>query len=148
MGLFTSFFSFREPEKPAGKQETFILVGSIKYERRITGDGQHQAALEAICGPRVQRGVHRFETAWLVAEEKNPRDKNARDNNGVRVEIKGRTVGYLSPQHAALFRQQLSARGMPNAIGQCQALITGGWTSSDGRKGNYEVSLDLPAAYR
>jgi hypothetical protein len=143
MGLFTSFFSFISPEKPSGKPDIFVLIGSTKYEGQVMGDAQHQAALESICGRRVQRGVRRFETVWLVPEQKTLRDKYK-----VRVEIRGRAVGYLRPQDAMRYRQDLSAKGMLNAIGECQAMITGGWVSSDGRKGNYEVWVDLPSAYR
>jgi hypothetical protein len=85
-------------------------------------------------------GVNRFETARLVLEQKNPLDKNA-----VRVEIRGKPVGYLCHEHAILCRQQLIARGKPHADAQCQATIRGGWISSDGRKGDYEVWLDLPS---
>jgi len=142
MGLFTNLFSLKVQEKPSGKKEVLVLTGAAKFEQEITVAEHHQATLEAICGPRVSRGVNRFETARLLSEYKNPRDKNA-----VRVEIRGKQVGYLKFEDAMLYRQQLNARGLPKAIGQCQAVIRGGWLSSDGRKGPYEVWLDLPTLY-
>jgi hypothetical protein len=145
MGYFTQFFSFIAPEKSSSKQdkqETLVLIGSFKYERPITGTARDQAALEALFGPHAPHGVHRTTTAWLIPEEKNPHDKNA-----VRVEIRGKVVGYLHPRDASLFRHQRTTKGLPNAIGQCQAIITGGWVSRDGRKGPFEVWLDLPSAY-
>ena len=143
MGLFTNLFSSKVPERQSGKQEVVVLMGGLKFELEIIEEERYQAALEAICGPRVARGVNRFETARLISEDKNPRDKNA-----VRVEIRGKQVGYLSPDAAILYRQQLASRGMPKANGQCQAVIRGGWVSSDGRKGAYEVWLDLPTLYQ
>jgi hypothetical protein len=143
MGLFTSLFSSKAPEKPLGKKEVVFLMGTAKYELEITGEEHYQAALESMCGPRVPRGANQFETAWLILEDINPHDKNA-----VRVEIRGKQVGYLSPEAAILYRQQLIARGMPKANGQCQAVIRGGWVSSDGRKGPYCVSLDIPTLYK
>lgn len=103
------------------------------------GDAAYQAALEAICGARVSRGVNKLETARLILEDRNPSDKKA-----VRVEIRGRQVGYLTRDIAILYRRQLVAMNKPRANGQCQAAIRGGWVSADGRKGSYEVWLDLP----
>lgn len=101
---------------------------------------QYQSALEALGGPRVARGLNRFETAQLILDNRNPRDPNS-----VHVEIRGKQVGSLRPEDAIRYRHQLIVKGTPNAISQCQAAIRGGWISSDGRKGDYEVWLDLPA---
>ncbi len=143
MGLFASLFSLKPQEPPAPPSEIVALMGSAKYGRGITMTEFYQPALEVICGKRMSRGVNRFETARLIPEEKNPRDKFA-----VRVEIRGRPVGYLKVEHAIRFRQQLLERGTPKANGECPALITGGWVSSDGRRGDYEIWLDLPSAYQ
>ncbi len=137
MGLFTSLFSQKVQQRPSGRKEVVFLMGAARYELEIIGEENYQAAIEAMCGPRVPRGVNQFETAWLILEDKNPHDKNA-----VRVEIRGKQVGYLSSEAAILYRRQLIDRGTPKANGQCQAVIRGGWISSDGRKGPYCVSLD------
>jgi len=143
MGLFASLFVSKAPEQSSGKKEFIYLMGSAKFELEITGEEHYQAALEALCGPRVPRGVNLYETASLKLE-----DKNAQDKNAVRVEIRGKQVGYLSPNAASLLREQLIARGIPKGVGQCAALIRGGWISSDGRKGPYEVWLDTPILYQ
>jgi hypothetical protein len=114
-------------------------MGQFKYDIEVTGEKNYQAALETICGPRVPTGIQRYETAWLIQEDQDPQSKNK-----VRVEIRGRTVGYLNPGSAIKYRRHLESQGTPEADGQCQALIQGGWVSSDGRKGLYSVSLDLP----
>jgi hypothetical protein len=140
MGLFTNFFSSKVQEKKSEKVEVFALIGGLKFQLRITGDEYHQNALEAICGPHRRGGVNRLETAWLILGDQNNTSKNA-----VRVEIHGRTVGYLNPQAAISYRQKLFERNTPTAVGRCQAVIKGGWISSDGRKGLYEVWLDAPS---
>jgi hypothetical protein len=145
MSYLTQFLSFLTPQKPPAKpqpQETLVLVGSFSYARQVMSSTQDQAVLEVLFGPHAPHGVRRQATAWLIPEEENPHDKNA-----VRVEIRGKKVGYLHSRDAGLFRRQRAAREMPNAIGQCQAVVTGGWVSRDGRKGPFEVWLDLPSTY-
>jgi hypothetical protein len=143
MGLFTNLFSPKVVQKPPVKKDLVMFIGNTKFELEIAGQEYYQAALEAICGPHVPRGVNRFETAWLILEDIHPNGKNA-----VRVEMRGKKVGYLSPEAAIQYRRQLIARGKPNANGQCQAVIKGGWISSDGRKGPYCVWLDIPNLYQ
>lgn len=134
MGLFTSLFFTIVPEKPSVTKDVVFLSGGGNFKVEVVGEARYQDVLETICGPRVPQGINRFETAWLILEDKNT----------VRVEFRRKPVGYLSREAAILFRQQLKARDMSNANGQCQAVIKGGWVSSDGRKGTYEVWLDLP----
>jgi hypothetical protein len=138
MGLFTNFFSSIGRNKT--RKEFVVLIGLARFDKEVMGVRNHQAALEAICGPRRPMGIRRQVTAWLIQEDKNPSDKNR-----VRVEIQGRQVGYLSQETAAQYLAYLGSRGTPAADGQCQALIQDGWISSDGRKGPYRVSLDLPS---
>ena len=142
MGLSTGLFSSKAQQLP-GREKVVFLLGLGNFDLKIVGIAAFQAALETICGPHRLEGVKRFETAGLIVEDENPREKNA-----VRVEIRRQPVGYLSREAASLYRQQLEARGTPNAVGQCQAIIRGGWVSSDGRKGPYEVWLDIPISYQ
>jgi hypothetical protein len=142
MGLFASLFVSKAPEQPSGKKELLYLMGSAKFELEITGEEHYQATLESLCGPRKHYGVNLYETASLKLEDNSPQDKNA-----VRVEILGKQVGYLTLEAATLFREQLIARGIPKGVGQCAAVIRGGWVSSDGRKGPYKVWLDTPTLY-
>ena len=142
MGLFTSLFVSKAAERSSGKKELLYLMGAAKFELEISGEEQYQTVLESLSGPRVPKGVNLYETASLKLEDNNPQDKNA-----VRVEILGKQVGYLNPKAARLFREQLRARGIPTGVGQCAAVIRGGWVSSDGRKGPYKVWLDTPTLY-
>lgn len=134
MTLFAGLFSSKVSDQPSGKKELVYLMGTAKFDVEIIGEEHYQTVLEAICGPGKTQGVKCYETASLKLD----------DNNAVRVEIEGKRVGYLTPETASFFRQRLIARHMPRGVGQCAALIRGGWVSSDGRKGPYEVFLDLP----
>ena len=134
MSLFTSFFSSKVSDQLSGKKELVYLMGTAKFQNEIVDDEHFQAVLEAICGPGKPQGVKCYETASLKLEDKN----------AVRVEIDGKPVGYLRPETASFFRQQLIARGLPRGVGQCAALIRGGSVASDGSKGPYKVLLDLP----
>jgi hypothetical protein len=143
MGIFTNLFSPKTQEKASTKKEIISLTDGLKFELDVAGTEQYQAALEAIGGARVPKGISRFETAQLILNNKNPLDPNF-----VCVEIRGKQVGSLHPEDAIRYRHQLIVKGTPNAIGQCQAVIRGGWISSDGRKGDYEVWLDLPILHQ
>ena len=134
MSLFASLFLSKVSDQPSGKKELVYLMGTAKFQNEIIDDEHYQSVLEAICGPCKPQGAKCYETASLKLE----------GENAVRVEIEGKQVGYLSPETASLFRQQLIARGMPKGVGQCAALIRGGWITSDGSKGPYKVLLDLP----
>jgi hypothetical protein len=138
MDIFSKLFSSEEPEQPSGEQEIFFLRGSATFGVQIVGEEHYQAAFEAICGPRVPNGVERFVTGWLILDDNNRRDKSA-----VRVEVQRKLVGYLSPEKAIRYRRGLQRQGTPKVIGQCQAIIRGGWQSSDGRKGPYHLLLDI-----
>jgi hypothetical protein len=134
MSIFSSLFSSKASEQPSGKKELVYLMGTATFKVEILGEEHYQTVLEAIGGPRKPQGVKCFETATLILEAKN----------AVRVEIRQKRVGYLGPETASLVRQRLIARGFPKGVGQCAAVIRGGWISSDGRKGPYKVWLDLP----
>jgi hypothetical protein len=137
MSLFANLFLSKVPDQPSGKKELVYLMGTAKFQNEIIDDEHYQTVLEGICGPCKPQGVKCYETASLKLE----------GNNAVRVEIEGKQVGYLRPETASLFRQQLIARGLPKGVGQCAALIRGGWTASDGSKGPYKVLLDLPILF-
>jgi hypothetical protein len=143
MGIFTNLFSPKAPEKASSRKEILSLTGGLKFKLKVAEAEQYQSALEALSGARVPRGISRFETAQLILDNRNPRDPNS-----VRVEIRGKQVGSLHLEDAIRYRHQLIVKGTPHAISQCQAVIRGGWISSDGRKGDYEVWLDLPTLYQ
>lgn len=128
----TNLFAPKALENSSARNETVLLIGASRFEVEICVDDHHQAALEAICGPRVPKGFSCIETACLIREDRNPYTKDA-----VRVEIDHEPVGYLYPEDAVTCREQIQARGGDRASGQCQAVIRRG-------EGPYQVWLDLP----
>jgi hypothetical protein len=113
-------------------------VGSVqgpgKFEFDIVGEGSYQPALRAIAGRKTEEGVEHHCTAVLILEDSNPYDDKA-----VRVDIDGRTVGYLSRKHARQYRKQVPVGTMT-----VDAMIVGGWNRGGGDVGHYGVKLDLP----
>ncbi|MDO1560392.1 hypothetical protein Q0812_13235 [Brevundimonas sp. 2R-24] len=83
-------------------------------------------------------GGHDLECQALLILE----DYNAYDSNAVRVEIRGRKVGYLSREDAARLRAAIPADRRKAAV-HCAAKINGGF-DDDGDLGHFGVRLGLP----
>ena len=62
----------------------------------------------------------------------------------MRVEVKGRTVGYLAPEFAEVYRKRLVESGYPGARSRCKAKIIPRLHSSFSRGTHYAIHLDLP----
>ncbi len=139
--VFTDLFSSILPRNSSSKKEVVYLQGAGNYEMDISGEESYQADLEELCGPRQPDGVRQLEVARLMLDHKRAYSTN---RNVVRVEIRGKQVGYLSLEATIQYRRYLAAKGAPKARGQCPAVIWGGWVSPDGSKGPYYVSLDMP----
>lgn len=108
------------------------LRPSGDFDFDVVGESNYQAELSAICGGHCEEGVEHECTALLVPEPTNPHDANA-----VKVVIEGRTIGYLSRQHAILYRRRIGGAG------RCGALVVGGWDRGNGDRGHFGVKLDL-----
>ncbi|MSQ23483.1 MAG: hypothetical protein EXR58_02870 [Chloroflexi bacterium] len=102
---------------------------------QVVGEASYQAALLAMFGPKRKDAANIMTVATLVPEPDNPEDKNA-----VAVQIKGRTVGYLSrPMAASYVGLGLGLRR------NVPVRIKGGWRKSKGDEGFYGVELRIPA---
>lgn len=140
MGFFGRLFGGGQSPPPRELQGTrVVLEGTGAFTLPIVGESHYQEALEAICGPRSDEGEDRRVEARLVQEADNPHDALA-----VRVDIQGRTVGYLSREHARQYRTQLGNAGHAGADAYCAARIRGGWDRGAGQQGYYGVFLDIP----
>src|SRR5438874_5909045 len=104
MGFFSQLFS-----GVSNKPVVAIIQGTGQYACAVVGESHYQDALETICGGRGERGADKAVTARLIYEPENPYDDLA-----VRVDVQGRTVGYLDRQRARSFRSQLRLAA-PNA---------------------------------
>lgn len=124
-----------------GVDEPVHLPGPGTYEFDIVGEASYQGALEQLCGGRTEESAEHFAQAVLLLEDSNPHD-----NQAVRVDIQGHTVGYLSRKDARSYRAQLRKLGHRRIACWCNAKIVGGWERSRNDRGHFGVKLDLPVA--
>jgi hypothetical protein len=117
------------------------IDGPDTYSVDVVGESHYQDALERICGGRSEEGADEVVRATLVFEDNNPHD-----NQAVRVDINGMTVGYLSRQNAREYRKQLKKAGHPGVVATCPAKIVGGWDRGQRDRGHFGVRLDLPTS--
>ncbi len=118
------------------------LEGSGDYDFEIVGEASYQDALEAICGGRTDWSQEKPVIATLIHEDRNPYDDQA-----IRVDVEGRTVGYLTRAGARQYRKWLAAQGYAGRTATCSALIVGGWDRDDRGRGHFGIKLDLPSLY-
>ncbi len=128
-----------QPNVPAeSPTEPLEINGNGEYALDIVGESHYQDALSEICGGKT-RDSHDLDRLATLVFENNPNDQNA-----VRVDIEGKTVGYLQRPHAQQLRRQITGSGFPNTILSCSAKIVGGWDRGKGKEGYFGVKLDIP----
>ena len=118
----------RSPTRPGP------IPGSGQYAVDIICESTYQQTLDNLVGPTREVEEARYCTAMLILE-----GSGVYDTDHVRVEIDGRTVGYLAPADAVKYRDKKPAKVM-----SVSALIVGDRESSDGYSAHYGVRLDLP----
>lgn len=110
------------------------------YRQSIVGESNYQRELDRIAGGKTEKGHEIKTTAEIVLDDGNPHD-----NKAVRIDIDGRTVGYLKKNDARKYRRWLEKQDAPRGVVvECGALISGGWDRGKGDSGHYGVRLDLP----
>lgn len=122
---FRSGLKEEEPAPPAG------------FSLEVVGESNYQAALARVAGPKGRDSVNVVVTAEVIFEESNPHDSYA-----VRVDVQGKTVGYLSRETARIWRKRV-----PSAQVTCSAVIRGGWDRGGGDQGHYGIWLKPPAGF-
>ncbi|HEY7932384.1 MAG TPA: HIRAN domain-containing protein [Solirubrobacteraceae bacterium] len=110
-----------EPARRRGGENRWGLVrlessGCVN----IVGESFFQPALVAITGRQGWVEVQHTCTAVLVLEPSNPHDPHA-----IRVEIKGRVVGYLSRKDALSYEPYLRELAKRRKLPCCKAVISG-----------------------
>lgn len=93
-------------------------IGDGDYELRVVGLSFHETGVSALLDAvdEIDDGMAGF-TAQLIREPYNPHDQNA-----IRVDILGRTVGYVPREVAEVMASKLDIRGKNMDIA-CPALI-------------------------
>lgn len=124
--------------RPAVKQVNHTWDGTGDFDFDVVGESNYQAALAALAGTHGDRSPDKECQAALV-----PEDNNRYDNKAVRVDIDGRTVGYLSKDEARSFRRRLGAKQLSGQTTHCAAVIVGGYRMKNGERASYGVKLDI-----
>lgn len=89
----------------------------------VVGESHYQPAIsEAAGGCDCQGGENAFPVAALLV----PEPSNQHDANAVRVDVAGRTVGYLAREDAAHYQPTLLGLLNSGSLGWCPAFICGG----------------------
>ncbi|ODT69934.1 MAG: hypothetical protein ABS75_14990 [Pelagibacterium sp. SCN 63-23] len=136
MGLWERLFGAKtaQPaELKRGRGWTFDVVGEsqyqeplVRYYRKHKGDGSNLFVDSVI----------------LRTENDNPHDPNA-----VRVELEGRTVGFLPRAKAIEYRSALADSDALESGATCSAKITGGFQLTEDIKGrdraHFGIKLNL-----
>jgi hypothetical protein len=123
--------------RPRAKTRESTEESAGRFPLAIVGESHYQAALEAICADRDKEGTDRVVDAVLVLEDSNPHDDQA-----VRVDIDGTTVGYLSRANARRFREVYGPDAEDGRL-PCKARIKGGWDRGADDRGSLGVWLSV-----
>lgn len=143
--LLIAWFTMRSGRKPQRKDVVRNkpapprVVSGRTFSVDVVGESHYQGNLEVICGGRTEDGADKNVEATLILEDENPFDPNA-----VRVDIEGKTVGYLSRETARNYRRWLERKGLVHDEIRCTAVIKGGWDRGKGDRGHFGVTLALP----
>ena len=134
MGLLSWLFG-------EGKKTPSIVKsnGGGTFSSYAIGHRHHQDALKRIFSERTSEINEKLFEAVLVID-----DGNQYDNQAVRVDIQGQTVGYLKDENAKQFRKKMREKGPSEIKATCAAKIVYWERESD----NYLVILDLPLDYQ
>jgi hypothetical protein len=90
---------------------------------RIVGTSHRQDVLQKIAGNALGRGEHVAFTALIVPEPENPHDPNA-----IAVVAQGLgPIGYFGRRDAVRYRALAQELIRREAVGVCEAFLTGGW---------------------
>jgi hypothetical protein len=114
------------------------LDGNGSYSLEVVGESNYQKALERACGGRTKESQDLIVTAVLILDDDNPYDPKA-----VCVTVDGRTVGFLSRDHAKRFRARLRREGIREYEFPCKGNIRGGWDRGGGDFGYFGIWLDV-----
>ena len=129
--------SFKELQSMLNACDALGLESDDAFPLVCVGESHYQAALEAICGPRNEDGEDLEVPVVIALEDTNPYDPQA-----VRIEVDGRTVGYLSRPDARAYRRALETAGLSEVLG-CRGRIRGGWDRGQDDRGSYGIFLDV-----
>ena len=134
MGLLSRLFG--EGKKTPSIEKS---NGGDTFSSYAVGHSHHQDALKRIFSERTSESQEKLVEAVLLLDDGNPYD-----NQAVRVDIQGQTVGYLKHENARQFRKKMMEKDPSGIKTTCAAKIVYWEREFD----NYLVILDLPLDYQ
>ena len=87
-------------ESSTPNKNNLYLNGLSTFSVKVVGESHYQENLKKICGDYSEEGVKKNVVAKLIHD-----DLNLYDSNAIKVEIDHYTVGHLSKDEAAYFRE-------------------------------------------
>jgi len=123
------------PITPTSLSRPVDLGDGIGFEMGIVGEGHYGVELRRIAGTRQARGESVEFIATLQPEPTNPYDPQA----VVVFSDRGKTIGYLSREHAMEYGPVFAALAANGQTAQCKAKLFGGTKA----KPNIGVWLDI-----
>lgn len=124
------------PAKASARRGS-VVTNLKTFPSNVVGEGNYQDALATVAGG-YQRDSQAFEIPAVIALD----PANSYDPNAVKVEIKGRTVGYLPSAEAKRIGEMMRQQGIEEAY--LKAKVCGGWRTNQHDQGNFGVKLRLP----
>jgi hypothetical protein len=118
---------------------TWLQVPAINVGAQVdvVGEQYYQDALEVLAAGRNAFGTRRrLLTVALVREPDNQYDQNA-----VRVDAAGTTVGHLSREDAPRFHAIIDRLARTGNPATCRAMLTGGWDRGDADRGYIGIKI-------
>lgn len=118
--------------------EPVELAGTGEFAVPVVGTSHYQSALETISRGGTGGAARGLFGAVLTPEPENPFDRHA-----IRIDIHGRTVGYLARPAAKAFGRALRGIGLADRPTTCAARVIGGPERGEGDGGRFGVRLDF-----
>jgi hypothetical protein len=122
-----------------GEKEKVFIEGDGGFDLEVVGESNYQKHLKKLCGGYSKEGSRTEVIAELHYENNNPHDKLA-----IRVDINGKTAGYLPREDARFYRKRVRKAGHEGIIISCNGKIFGGKKLGLFKKTFFGVWLDLP----
>jgi len=88
----------------------------------VTGTTHYQQALKSIAGDHGNTRAEVYCVAQIVPDPDNPHDDQA-----VRIDIEGNTVGHLPRDDARSYRKRMTRKQLGTSPTQCVAKVWGGF---------------------
>lgn len=114
------------------------------YQHEVVGESHYQETLERIAGGRQVYGARKRCVATLVPEPSNKYDANA-----VRVDVKGKVVGYLPREKAAEYSKRIAEIGLGGQPIEAHANIVGGWDDFERETiGDFGIKISISKSWQ